>query len=1292
MTVMSALSQSVLTRLETLAQNKNQTPDDFVQQLLDEYTAVPKSKPIHDSFFEEVIEILETGVIVSDEKGDFIYVCPNISDQWGYSASEIQSMGNIQNLPFINITLPKLTDVHWREEHRIANKKGETISLNINITLMDGNKFLYEIRNVTTQQALLAEVQSYEQQISTIINHLPVILFALNRDGVYTLSEGHDLEAIGLKPGQAVGKSAFELFPEVRTQLKETYARVLTGEVVKSHVEVRGKVFDVAYSPHKDQQGQIIGILGIAFDDTERHQMQQALATSEKRAVKAERIAAIGHWDWDIASGDLFWSEGIFHLFGLDYPPAEKISFALFMEFVHPNDRDMLLQAIEAATRNQAVYDIEHRIILRDGTYKYVHENGEVMFDENGQAVRMIGTAQDVTQRVQALNTALASKQRLRAQYESIPVPTSTWQKRGDDFVLIDVNQATKSVSPEIETLFGKTAREVYPQGHDIIQDLETCFIQKGLFKHEIPYKTLTGSQDQRHIIFTYAYSSPDIITVHAEDITQRKKAELVLREAHDHLERQVKLRTQQLSETNLALKTERDFANTLIDIAPVIVLVLDTQGRIVRYNRYLENLTGISLAEVQSHEWIPTFLPERYKSAIHQLFAKAIKGESTIGNVNPIIGKNGEERQILWYDKALRDSANQITGILAIGLDVTDRMNAEIALIRSEQLYRTLLELSPVGIFHTNKDGVAIFVNDRLVEIFGMSFPELHDYGWLQSVHPDDRRKVKNEWQRTFETQQDFSLEYRLRSGWVYGVAKPIFDENGQINGYIGAVMDIHELRQAQEELLIKDLALQSASNAISIANLDGQLIYVNPAFVGMWRYDTVDEIIGRPFSDFSLSQEYAQEIFQELIEKGRWLGEAIARTKDGTQFDIYIESSIIFDRNNQPIAFIGSSIDITQRKLQEKAEQEQHLLQLSLRLTAERLSASLEIDDIIDNILTSGKMIVDHDYGCLLLLDDNATKWHITTSQPKLDLADLKKIDLTTLLIFNDLLDDSVAVINHLKQDHPDLELPPCLHANLAIGLDSGVERLGVLILWSHQAAAFNQQDVENLRIFAEQATRAIINNKLYTASQEIARLRERNEIAHNLHDSVSQTLWSANIIANTLPTIWATDPAKCFSLIKDLANIIQFALAEMRALLMELKPQSIMQGGLLEMITHLISTVSKTHIKFNFDVTHFPELSVQEQLVIYRITQEALNNIVKHAQASEVTISSVYQADKFIYQIRDDGQGFDISDVSTMNMGLSMMKERAQQINAELAWLSQSGSGTEVILTLNLENESE
>jgi PAS domain S-box-containing protein len=149
------------------------------------------------------------------------------------------------------------------------------------------------------------------------------------------------------------------------------------------------------------------------------------------------------------------------------------------------------------------------------------------------------------------------------------------------------------------------------------------------------------------------------------------------------------------------AARKEQEFSQAIIQTAQAIVLVLDPQGRIVTFNPYMEEISGYSLAEVQGKDWFDTFLPRQVRARVREFFARAIDDIQTRGNVDAIVTKSGQLREIEWYDKTLKGAGGDTTGLLCIGQDITERRKAAEAIRDSEERYRTL--------FHDAVDGIAL-------------------------------------------------------------------------------------------------------------------------------------------------------------------------------------------------------------------------------------------------------------------------------------------------------------------------------------------------------------------------------------------------------------------------------------------------------------------------------------------------------------------------------------------------------------------------------------------------------
>ena len=193
----------------------------------------------------------------------------------------------------------------------------------------------------------------------------------------------------------------------------------------------------------------------------------------------------------------------------------------------------------------------------------------------------------------------------------------------------------------------------------------------------------------------------------------------------------------------------------------------------------------------------------------------------------------------------------------------------------------------------------------------------------------------------------------------------------------------------------------------------------------------------------------------------------------------------------------------------------------------------------------------------------------------------------------------------------------------------------------------------------------------------------VEERQHLAHDLHDSVSQSLFSASLIAEVLPRLWERDQQEAQRSLEDLRRLTRGAQAEMRALLAELRPTTLTDAELGDLLRTLgTAFTARTNIPVTERVSGGGSLPAETQVALYRICQEALNNIAKHAKASKVKIDLHYTPVRVDLRIRDNGRGFVTSDlVRSDHYGLGMMRERAAAVGAVLTVTSQPGKGTEI-----------
>ena len=262
----------------------------------------------------------------------------------------------------------------------------------------------------------------------------------------------------------------------------------------------------------------------------------------------------------------------------------------------------------------------------------------------------------------------------------------------------------------------------------------------------------------------------------------------------------------------------------------------------------------------------------------------------------------------------------------------------------------------------------------------------------------------------------------------------------------------------------------------------------------------------------------------------------------------------------------------------------------------------------------------------------------------------------------------------------------------SELLVPITAKGEVVGVLDVQSDRLDDFDDTDLAVLQSLAHQAGAAIENTQLYAQSRQVAVAEERNRLARELHDAVTQTLFSASLIAEAVPDAWEQDPEEGRQLLGELRLLSRGALAEMRTLLLELRPAALVETDLCSLLRQLAEAATgREGIPVTVVAESQCKLPTDVHVGLYRIAQEAINNVVKHSYARQVEVSLTRsaasdagllgQGDRVELVIRDDGRGFDPLDTPPERLGLGIMRERAQAIGADLTIDSEPGRGTQV-----------
>jgi len=276
------------------------------------------------------------------------------------------------------------------------------------------------VRNITDRKHAEAALRASEKKYRELVEASMDVIWSLDRNGCSTFINAAVRRTYGYEPEEMLGRCFTEFsVPHGREKDLQAFARVLNGESLFGYETERvrrdGSILHLICNaiPMRDTQGNIVGATGTASDITEFKRAEEAVRKSEASLRLAQRVGRVGSWEADVRSGVIQWSDETFRIFGLsrrEFAPDRDGFFAL----VYPEDRTAVQKAADEAIRDGNWYSIDYRVRRPDGSQHFVTQQAMVIRDETGQAVQLVGTVQDITERKQAE----AAIQKLNAELE----------------------------------------------------------------------------------------------------------------------------------------------------------------------------------------------------------------------------------------------------------------------------------------------------------------------------------------------------------------------------------------------------------------------------------------------------------------------------------------------------------------------------------------------------------------------------------------------------------------------------------------------------------------------------------------------------------------------------------------------------------------------------------------------------------------------------------------------------------------------------------------------------------
>jgi PAS domain S-box-containing protein len=593
------------------------------------------------------------------------------------------------------------------------------------------------------------------------------------------------------------------------------YYRIITKQGNEKILHVRGEVL----ADPKD--GKPYKMLGTVQDVTEKQTLIRNLKHNEQLYKQAEAIAHLGNWTWNIGENRIEWTEELYRIYGVN-PGTETIDYDRYLSFIHPDDIHKVESTIQKCLETHQPYDYYHRIILKNGTIKTIHSKGEALLDKNGIPYKLVGTAQDATER-QALIQNLQRSDALYKQAQAIAhIGNWTYHFSNHKMTWSDELFRIYGLEPQsVELTREAFISLIHPDDRITIQE----FLTQALTNAH-PFELYHRNQ----------WEDGTIRTVHV-------KGEVLLDEKDNVIG--IFGTTQDVTEQQFIeqqLRENQNFIQKIADATPSIITSYNVNTGKYRFvSKGLEQLLGYKPEQVME-EGVAFFAGLIHPDDIGPVMEKnrnALEAANTYGKrENSTIvefkyrmrHKTGNYRWFHTFGTIFdRNADGNVENVLNISIDISERMEAEQKILEQEYFIKHIADASPTILYLFDvKSGCVLYINKEIDSVLGYVPDEIIAFGNRaipELYHPSDATKMKDrlhEYNDPELPKSLFQFECRMKhknGEWRWLLVREIVFKrtlDGKISEVLGAALDITERREMEEKLFHQTLELQQSNKSL--------------------------------------------------------------------------------------------------------------------------------------------------------------------------------------------------------------------------------------------------------------------------------------------------------------------------------------------------------------------------------------------------------------------------------------------------------------------------------------------
>ena len=938
---------------------------------------VPAREPVH-----ELCEQLDLLRAVTSAHGDAMFVknlagvylyCNEAASRFvGRSCSEIVGRTDAELLE------PEAAERIRVQDRRVAvTEKRETEDHIITVAgkpcLFETSKMPYRnsigevvgvigiAREVSVSREEIQSLRESEERYRSLVAAMAEGVVVQSANGEIVTCNERAERILGLSADQICGKSSLDpswhclredgtAFPGHEHPAMETLRTGLacTGVVMMVHKPDGTETWITINSEPLIRKGEsdFYGVVCSFSEITDRRSTEQALRKSQRRLGEAQEIAGIGSWEWNPNSGQVWWSDALYRLFGVSQESVVP-AFEVFLSLLHPDDQYTAIARVEEMLAGGQEFANDLRIIRPDGQLLWLHSRARATRNAEGAIILVEGTDQDITARKTAEQSLEDRERNFRELADAIP--QIVWIA-GPDGALTSLNsKAREYTGVSVNQLTGwDWGQVIHPE--DLPRTLEdwTQILQEQVSR-DMEFRIRRADGAYRWHITRQVPScdaSGAVIRWYGTctDIEDLKHAEALLR-------------------------NERTLLRTLIDSIPDLVFTKDTHGRFVLCNKALLKFTGHTREEEIIGKTDSDFFPAEHANA-----SEAIE-RLVIDAAGMILEQEEQTRDALGCDTwreviraPLRDHEGIIVGLVGISQDIQKRKEREQELADSQERLQLALSAATMGTWDWDVQSHTMFRSEECLAISGMSHRTGEPAEFLRTIHPDDADAVTKRIEQAISQHSRFAMEFRIvrpdgEVRWISEIGSTCYDSDQKPVRMTGIIQDITERKRSEIALRENESRLRIAMQAaVAVAfEWDPQRDFVIRYYS---TEPTLPSNVGHP--------EKLADVRERVHPDDRAAFDAKLQAclDSGTEYRslyriVRPDSSIRWleewgklerGPDDQPLRLTGVSIDVTERKAAEKA----------LRLT--QFSTDRAVDAVFW-INEEGRILYVNDAACSTL-----------------------------------------------------------------------------------------------------------------------------------------------------------------------------------------------------------------------------------------------------------------------------------------------------------------------------------